>query len=168
METDQGDQSDLDPGPFENRYLIEIERWNWNLHVGLSAASTPMEHRFQGGLNYVRGFELTCGVLAPKAHAAKTLRVWLSPFGPDIQFGADALDDVGQLHHHADRRRGHDFSATLLLPESALPMTATCLGSIWKYLHVWVFDEADDHASISAYSFSSTVHKSLEPWVALG
>ncbi|MDB5437503.1 MAG: hypothetical protein JWR47_3760 [Phenylobacterium sp.] len=168
MDTDRDDGIALDPSFFDGRFLVEIEAWDGNLHVGLSSDSTPQEYRFQGGLNYVCGFQIDGRVVAPQAHRAKTIRLWLSPFGSDMRFGPDDLDEVGQLRIRRPKRHELDLSATLLMPEAALPVAATCLGSVWKYVHIWTFDEDAERASVSAFSFSSTVHKNLDGWIAGG
>jgi hypothetical protein len=126
MSSDDLKDATLDPGSFAERMLLKIERWNCNLHVGLSSELTPVEYRFQGGLNFTRGFDLECRVIAPKALSGKCIKVWLSPFGPDVKFGTDGLDEVGQLHICARQPEKPDFSATLLIPESA----STCGCSI--------------------------------------
>jgi hypothetical protein len=166
MPSDDLKDAAIDPSLFKNRFLLEIEGWDCELHVGLSSDLTPVEYRFQGGLNYVRGFNLECRVVAPKAHDGKSVRVWLSPFGLDVKFGTDGLDEVGQLHIHSPQPEKPDYTAALLIPESALPVVATCLGSSWKYVHIWTFDHSADAASVSAFSFSSDVHKNLEAWIA--
>lgn len=161
------DQSDalMDSGPFANRFLIEIDAWDWPLHVGLSPETMPREYRFQGGLSYVRSLELEGRIAAPKIHRGQTIRISVTPFGPDIQFGSDGLELVGRLHRHEVKRHGWDCSATLWLPEAALPTCATCLGSVWRYLHIWRREGAPNIADLSAYSFSATLHRNLESWV---
>jgi hypothetical protein len=154
----------LDPAFSDGRLLIEIEAWDGSLHVGLSSDLTPPEYRFQGGLSYVRGFDVDGRVVAPGRHRAKKIRLSLSPFGPDTWFGPEGLDEVGQLNIHAAQSGKADFSATLLIPEAALPLAATCLSSVWRYVHVWTFDEDSERASVSAFSFSSTIHRNLEAW----
>jgi hypothetical protein len=166
MEADHEDNEGAGSSPNEGRFLIEIESWDGNLHVGLAPRSTPAEHRFQGGLAFVQGFEIVGRVVAPKASFAKAIRVWLSPFGPEVQFGDGGLDEVGQFRTHPQERREQAFTATLLVPEAALPLAATCLGSVWKYLHIWTFDEEDNRASVSAFSFSSIIHENLDAWIA--
>lgn len=149
---------------FDGRLLVEIDGWEGNLHVGLSSELTPQEYRFQGGLNYVRGFDLSGRVVAPKHQRGKPIRLWLSPFGPDMRFGPGELEDVGQLNLNPPESLKADFTGTLFFPEAALSTVATCLSAVWKYVHIWTFDERDDQASVSAFSFSSSVHKNLEVW----
>jgi hypothetical protein len=57
-----------------------------------------------------------------------------------------------------------DFEVSLMLPESAIPTTATSLGSNWKYLHLWTLEETDLGASISAFTFSAAIHPNLQSW----
>lgn len=166
MDGDRDDATGLDRTSFEGRFLVEIDTWDCNLHVGMSTPLTPMEYRFQGGLSYVRSFELSGRIVAPIEHESKLIRAWLSPFGPTLKFEIDDLDQVGQLTMHPSLHHGKDFSATLLVPESSLSMTATCLVSVWKYLHIWTSHGEGERASVSAFSFSSTVHKNLDGWIA--
>lgn len=163
MNTDHNDDA-LGSSFFDHRLLVEIQAWDADLHLGLSSDLAPVEHRFQGGLSYVRGFHLDGRVVAPARHRAKAARVWLSPFGPDMRFGSDGLDEVGQLHIYPPSAGKADFNATLLVPEASLSVAATCLSSVWRYLHIWTFDEEVERASVSAFSFSSTIHKNLEAW----
>lgn len=150
----------------DGRLLVQITTWEGNLHVGLSSELTPPEHRFQGGLDYVRSFEIEGCVVAPKRHRGKSIRLWLTPFGPDMRFGPGELEEVGQLRFRPRQSGKPDLSATLLVPEAALPTAATCLSTIWKYVHIWTFDERAEQASVSKFSFSSTIHGNLKEWIA--
>jgi len=152
-----------EPSSLDGRLLVEITSWAGSLHVGLSSSLTPPEYRFQGGLAYVRDFEIHGRILAPEAHRSRLIRVWPSPFGPEM-FGPDEMDQVGQIHLPSPQKP--DFRAHLMVPEAAFPGTATCLAAIWKYLHIWTFDEDAERASVSAFSFSSTVRRSLDARVA--
>src|SRR4051812_48264554 len=100
-----------DPGFFDGRLLVEIEAWDGNLHVGLSSDGTPPEYRFQGGLNYTRGFDIQGRIAAPGAYRGRTIRIWLSPFGSDMRFGPDAMDEVGQLHSFSPSPQARGISA---------------------------------------------------------
>lgn len=105
-------------------------------------------------------------MVAPRVSSGKAIDIHLSTFGPELQFGDDGLDEVGQLWTQPSKPR--HFSATLLVPESALSLTAVALGTAWKYLHLWTFDEDDERASVSAFSFSSTIHGNLASWISGG
>jgi hypothetical protein len=90
-----------------------------------------MEYRFQGGLNYARGFDLECRVIAPKPHSGKHIRVRPLPSALDVKFGTDGLDEVGQLHIHSPQpekpelsARGYDTDGTLPIEQPELPPSA--------------------------------------------
>jgi hypothetical protein len=103
-------------------------------------------------------------VVAPSHQRGKLFRLWLKPVGPEVRFGPEDLDEVGQLHLNPPETLKADFTGTLFFPETALPFTATCLSTIWKYLHLSTFDERDGQASVSSFSFSSSIHKTLKTW----
>ena len=154
----------LDPGFFDGRFMVEIGEWDWTLYVGVSHPTTPVEYRFQGGLNYSRGIEITGRVRAPSSHRGKLMRVWISPFGPDADFGADSAEDVGAFYRNRPDALGSDLQASLRLPEAALPSTLTCLSSVWKYLDIWTVDDKGDQVRITAFSFSASIHPNLVDW----
>jgi hypothetical protein len=165
MSSGPDEEKALDPSFFTGRYLVEIETWNWELHVGLSSEATPAEYRIQGGLNYSRALNIEGRILAPKADSGKTIRVWVSPIGQEIGFGPGHLEEVGQLHERHDAARRSDFAATLLLPEDALAAAVTCLASVWKYVDIWTVDDPRDRASVTNFCFSRDIHKNLIPWI---
>lgn len=151
-----------DPGFFDGRYMVEIGEWDWGLHVGLSHDLTPSEYRFQGGLAYTRSIELTARVRAPSSHRGKLMRIWISPFGPEVSFGPDGLDEVGQFY--AGTGDGSHFRVSLHLPESALGPAVTCLSTIWKYLDIWTVGDPKDRGGVTAFSFSASIHPNLIEW----
>ncbi|ODT64452.1 MAG: hypothetical protein ABS77_00585 [Phenylobacterium sp. SCN 69-14] len=146
-----------------DRFLIEIQKWDWNLHVGLSPPSTPVEQRFQGGLLYTRGLDIEGQVVAPKAHRAKSIRIWVSPLGPDIDFSPEGLQEVGRFYYEASRPEETGLEASLFLPQSALENVITCLGSIWRYVHIWTEGDDTAPASVTDFSFSREVPRNLAP-----
>lgn len=156
-----------DPGFFDGRYLIEIMGWDWTLYVGISHPSTPVEHRFQGGLNYSRGIEVAGRVRAPAIHRGKRVRIWVSPFGAETAFGAEGLGDVGRLYTNRADALKSDLQVSLNLPEVALSPALTSLASVWKYLDIWTSDDGQDEADVTAYSFSASIHPNLAGWAGL-
>lgn len=139
----------------EDEFRIEILSWDWNLAVAISSKLTPSEQRFQGGLSYVRDFQLRGRVVEPEAYGAKTVQVWISPFGPDITFGPDEIDEVGRLYLSAPTGNKADWTMSLMLPEDAVTALAMCLGTVTKYLFIRTFDPDAGEASISHYAFSA-------------
>jgi hypothetical protein len=139
------------------QYWIEILSWDWKLAVAISSDLTPKEQRFRGGLSYVRSFLLMGRVVDPQESHGKTVRIWISPFGPDITFGPDEIDEVGRLYLSPPPGNRADWSLSLMLPEDAIAPLATSLGTVSKYLSIWIFDPDALEASIDSYSFSSTL-----------
>jgi hypothetical protein len=144
--------------------MAEISEWNWGLHVGLSNDLAPVEYRFQSGLTYVRSIEMTARVRAPTSHRGKLMRIWISPFGPEVSFGPGGLGEVGQLFESRGDVFGSDFRVSLHLPESALGPAVTCLSSVWKYLDIWAVGDPKDRGSVTAFSFSASIHPNLIEW----
>jgi hypothetical protein len=165
MASEPGDEKVLDPGFFAGRYLIEIVTWDWELHVGMSSEATPPEYRFQGGVNYSRGLNIEGHILAPKPESGRTIRLWITPVGPEIEFGPGHLEEVGQFHERRDAVLRSDFTATLLLPQDALAGAVTCLAAVWKYLDIQTVDDPLDRASVTNFWFSRDIHRNLLPWI---
>jgi hypothetical protein len=154
----------LDPGFFNGRFMVEIREWDWHFHLSLSHPKVPKTYRFQGGLNYSRGVEIIGRVRAPNPLRGKLMRIWLSPFGPEIKFGAGGIDRVGQFYRDRPDAIGCDFEASLQLPADALPPAITCLSSVWRYLDIWIDKYEGDEASVTAFSFSANIHPNLKDW----
>jgi len=153
-----------DPRFFDGRYLVEIQAWDWNLHVAVSREVVPPDYRFQGGLDYVTTFELETRVVAPQHLCGRRLRAWLTPFGPDVKFDVKDPDGVGRLYRHDPSKYGFDYSATLLIPESSISTTATCLASVWRYIHMWSFDDEGDELALERFSFSRDIPPKIASW----
>jgi hypothetical protein len=158
-------KADLTAEFFEGRFMVEITQWDWNLYVGFSHEGVPIEHRFQGGLNYSRGIEIKGRIRAPRAHRGKPIRIWLSPVGPDVDFGVDGLDSIGRFYRRRSEADPSEYQVSLCLPESGLSPAISCLSSIWKYLDIWTVDDDDDEAPVAAFSFSASIHPNLVSWV---
>lgn len=141
----------------EDEFRIEILSWDWNLAVAVSSKLTPVERRFQGGLSYVRDFQLRGRVVEPETHRGKTVRIWISPFGPDITFGPDEIDEVGRVYLSGPTANKTDWTVSLMLPEDAVTALAMCLGTVTKYLFIRTFDPKASEASISHYAFSANL-----------
>lgn len=166
MEADAHPPAHLEPGFFDGRLLVEIQAWNWGLSVRLSSDLMPRQYRFQGGLDVTRGFDIDGRVRAPGRFKDQLISVYLQPFGLEA---GEEWDEVGRLYFHPER--GPDrppLSATLLVPETILPLIATSLSSVWRYIHIWTFDEDQVEASVSSFGFDTKIHSNLEAWIAEG
>jgi hypothetical protein len=161
------EEEQLGPRFVGNRYLVEITDWDNNLHVGLSPSSAPPEARFQGGLLYVRGFEIEGRLIGPLAAREHRLRAWTLTLDPALDFSPrdDGLDRVGWLYRRQKASEDDSFTATLYLPQDAIPLTATCLAATWKYLHILTGERDQERAAITNFSFSKKIPKNLLPWI---
>lgn len=156
-----------DPGLFDGRLLIEIEAWDWALDVRLSPNAAPIETRFQGGLNYSRPIVVTGRIQAPRGHRGKGIRVWISPFGPELSFDA-GLDRLGQLRDRSKDQLEQQLEARLYLPEGALGPALTALATVWRYIHLWTDEELAEVAGVTAFSFSADIPPRLMEWAGAG
>ena len=156
----------LDPGFFDNRLLLEIEQWECKYTLGLSPASIPLKYRFQGGLFFGQDFEIEARVIAPRSHRDEAYRIRLSPVASSVDFGADGLDEVGRIYFRAQNGITTGSSIMLFIPEATMATVAICLAHVWRYLDISTFDETDDEASVSAFSFARDIHENLVPWVS--
>ena len=164
MSSDPSNNAALDPGFFDGRLLVDILEWDWNLRLTLSSEPTRPKARFQGGLDYGRDFKIKGRIRAPREVRGKAITITLSPFGPKVRFGKGGLKAVGQLRCEPPCADDSSFTATVLLPESAIPSVAVSLAFIWKHLDIWTFGETDEGAEISAFSFSASIHPNLADW----
>lgn len=162
--TDDADfNAALDPTFFDGRLLIEITAWDWNLRLTIAPVRAGSRSQPLKGLDYGRDFIIRGRIRAPHTLRGRSIKVTLSPFGPRVRFGQGGLKHVGVLT--ASPSGGEtDHEAVLMLPESAIPSTATSLASIWKYLQVLTFDEGAEGAKISAYFFAAEIHPNLREW----
>lgn len=154
------------PGLFERRLLLEIEQWECKYTLGLSPASIPPEYRFQGGLFFGQDFEIEARVIAPRSHRNEAYRIRLSPVANSVHFGPDGLDEVGRIYFRAPNGITTGSSIMLFIPEATMATVAICLAHVWRYLDISTFDESEDEASVSAFSFARDVHENLIPWVS--
>lgn len=77
------------------------------------------------------------------------------------QLNATAKGSVSESNGDAI---GSDFQMSLHLPESALGPAVTCLSSSWKYLDIWTVDDPKNRGSVTAFSFSTSIHPNLVDW----
>lgn len=144
---------------FEGRWLVEIEAWNCPMSVRLSSPEMPRKYTFQNGIDLGRDLVIQARVRAPAQHRGQNIYIHMAPIGPEH----DEWDEVGRLYF--SRPDNPRFSATLLIPEATIPLAATCLSSIWRYVHIWTFDADVEEASVSGFSFDTKIHKNLAAWV---
>jgi hypothetical protein len=135
----------------EGRYVIEILTWDWNFFLGIpretfdSAASKLIE---------ARGIYIEGRVLAPKADARKSIRFQISPLRADYIVRDDGIRRIGTLKSNEGDDGGWDFDGQACVPDDAVVPILHCLGSIWRYLHVWLSDHSGQTRAITGLRFS--------------
>ena len=145
----------------DERLIVEIESWNWGLHVGVSSPFVPIEHRFQQGLMYSRSIQVEGRVRAPRVRDGEPIEAWMTPLGPEM--GGPHVEEVGQFYEGGPPVRPA-LQVSLRLPEEALASTLTCLGSSWRFLLLWIKDNPDERASVTAFSFLAKLPLDLGDW----
>lgn len=146
----------------DKRLIVEIENWNWGLHVGISSPFVPIEHRFQQGLMYVRSIQVEGRVRAPRVRDGEPIEAWITPLGPEM--GGPDVEEVGQFYEGGGSPVRPALQVSLRLPEEALASTLTCLGSSWRFLLLWIKDNPDERASVTAFSFLARLPLDLGDW----
>jgi len=146
----------------QRRMIVEIDHWNWGLHVGVSSPFVPIEHRFHQGLMYARGIEIEGRVRAPRTLEDQPIDVWITPLGPEM--GGPEVEEVGQFRESGSSPGRPPLQVNLRLPEDALAATLTCLGSTWRYVLLWITENPGDRASVTAFSFAARLPSSLGDW----
>lgn len=150
-----------DPSFFDGRLLIDVLAWDWNLRVAIGDRLEAGSKLASDGPDYGRDFTIHGRVRAPRELQGKSIKVTLSPFGPKVRFGRGGIQHVGEF---APPSEGFEIEAVLMLPEEAIPSTATSLGARWKYLQIKTYDEGPDGTKASAYFFHARIHPNLEAW----
>jgi hypothetical protein len=147
-------RSTLDDDPPEASLVVEIDQWDWNLHVGLSSDLTPKKYRFQGGLAYTRSIYIEGRVLSPTAYQDTRVQLWIMPIGPERRRFADERDNAGQVHLRRDKAGDAQLVATLISSPEELPSTLASLRSIYRFVHIWTMDAENDQAWVHDFALS--------------
>lgn len=137
-------------------YVVEIQSWDWPLHVGVRPRPAVGDSALEEVLLCVEAIEIHGLVLAPLEHRSKPIHLTLYPLSREIIFGDRDGRDVGRLHKDPVERRDLGFSATLFLPADTLQKAILCLSSKWRSIHMWVDEEAEP-SSVSDFGFSGNV-----------
>jgi len=134
-------------------YLVEIQSWDWPLHVGVRPRSASAERDPDGDLMCVETIVIDGLVLAPEEHQSKLIHLRLSPLPREVILGDRAQPDVGRLYKDPAEREGLGFYATLFLPADTLQRAVFCLGLLWRRIHMWV-DDSTEPGTVTDYGFS--------------
>lgn len=135
------------------QYVVEIQDWDWPLHVGIKPP-IPVEDRDpEGDLLCVRTITIEAVVVAPEIHRSKPMLVGLMPLPREVIIDDGIERVVGRLYRHPDEREGPGFYTRLFLPEDTLTNVLFCLSSKWRSINIWV-DEDTEPGSIEHFAFS--------------
>jgi hypothetical protein len=134
----------------ETMFLVEIQSWDWPLHVGVKPRSA-VPH-LEGDLLCVETLTIEGLILAPEEHRSKRIDLRMYPLPRDIIFGD--RDGVGSLYRDPPAREDLSFSANLFLPVDTLQSAIFCLSSIWRRVHMWV-DEGAERSAVTDFGFSA-------------
>lgn len=151
---------------FERRLLLKIESWDANLHLGSIPRRSKRGRHVDGELVYSRGFDLQCRVVAPAAHRGQPIHTNMMLLEPRFLFSASRPMGFGQFYTRSENPELSPLSLSLYMHEQDLAFIATCLGSTWKFLHVWISEEYNGRADVTDYSFASEIHPNLDAWIA--
>ena len=144
-------------------YLVEIQSWDWPLHVGVRPRSAVADHHLEGDLLCVETLAIDGLVLAPEEHRSKRIHLSLYPLSREIIFGDRDERDVGRLYTDPVERKDLGFSANLFLPADTLQSAIFCFGSIWRRIHMWI-DDGPEPVSVIHFGFSADAQvKSSHP-----
>ena len=135
-------------------FLIEIQSWDWPLHVGVRPRSSTTDPGGEGDLLCAESVAIEGLVLAPEKHRSKLIHLRLYPLPRETIFGDGDERCVGRLRKDPAVRRDLAFDANLFLPADTLQSVIFCLGSIWRRIHMWV-DDNGEAAAVTDFGFSA-------------
>jgi len=138
----------------ETLFLVEIQSWDWPLHVGVTPRSAVADPGLEGDLMCVQNVTIEGRVLEPEEHRSKLIDLRVYPFPRDIIFAGREERHVGSLYKDPPARKDLSFTANLFLPADTLQSAIFCLGSVWRRVHLWVDDGAERSAVIE-FGFSA-------------
>jgi hypothetical protein len=135
-------------------FLVEIQSWDWPLHVGVRPRSAAVDIVADGDLLCVETITVDGFILEPEQHRSKLIQLRLSPLPREIIFGDRRERDVGRLHEAPIERTDLGFYAKLFLPADTLQSAIFCLGSVWRRVHMWI-EEGPEPVSVTLFGFSA-------------
>ena len=142
-------------------FVVDIERWDWPLHVGIRPASVSQESGLEDALLCSQSVEIEGLVVEPEVFRSQRISLNLTPLPREVIVGDRDQRDVGRLHKDPPARKDLAFYAMLFLPEDALANALFCLGSKWRSIHMWVDDDGQPN-SVTDFGFSGNVNTSTD------
>jgi hypothetical protein len=135
-------------------YVVEIQSWDWPLHVGVRPRLAAPDVESKRDLLCVQTVEIHGRIVTPQEHESKAIQLGVSPLPRGVVLGEDGEGEVGRLHRNPRGPRDVAFYARLLLPEDSLQGVLLCLSSKWRSVHIWV-DDAMEPGLVMDFAFSS-------------
>jgi hypothetical protein len=135
---------------------VEIQSWDWPLHVGVRPGAAVAPHGPQDDLICAESITIEGVVLAPEEHQSKLIRLSLIPLSREIIRGILEERTVGRLYKEPAERKDLGFYANLFLPADTLEKAILCLGSKWRTIHMWV-EEDGEGCVVTDFGFSADI-----------
>ena len=133
--------------------FVEIQSWDWPLHVGVRPHTEGAGSGAEGNLMCVEAITINGIVLAPEEYRSKLIHIGLSPLPRELICAVGEERVVGWLYKDPVERQNLGFYATLFLPADTLHSVIFCLGLLWHRIHMWIDDGAQDIA-VTDFGFS--------------
>ncbi len=138
------------------RYTVAIDRWDWNLHVGVRPQTGSPDRATNSDLLVSQAIAIEGLLAAPDEHRAKRIHLTLYPQPPEVISGDGEAIDVGRFHEGSEARPDLDFVVSLFLPQETLQSVILCLNTKWRSLNLWVDDDSEI-GSVTDFAFSGEV-----------
>jgi hypothetical protein len=135
---------------------VEIQSWDWPLHVGVRPGPAVAEHGPEEDLLCMEAITIEGLVLSPEEHRSKLIHLILTPLPREIILGNREERTVGRLHKDPAERKDLGFYANLFLPADTLEKAILCLSSRWRSIHMWV-DEDLEGGAVTDFGFSADI-----------
>jgi hypothetical protein len=137
-------------------FYVEIQSWDWPLHVGVRPGPAVTEHGPDEDLICAESITIEGVVLSPEEHQSKLIYLSLIPLPRETILGNRQERIVGRLHRDPVERKDLGFYANLFLPADTLEKAILCLGSKWRSIHMWV-EEDGEGCVVTDFGFSADI-----------
>jgi len=140
-------------GMSSTQLIVQIQNWDWPLHVGVKPRISSSDQSPDGGLLCSEAVAIDGVILSPEEHHSKLIQLRLYPLARDRIFDGREELDVGRLYNDPAERSDLGFFASLFLPADVLQNVLLCLSSKWKCIYLWV-DDGAEAGTITDFGFS--------------
>ena len=144
------------------QFIIQIQSWDWPLHVGLKPHALTHNRRPDGGFLCSAVVVIDGLILLPEERRSKIIQLRLYPLAREVIGSGHEDLEVGRLNKNAVEGGDFGFSASLFLPEDMLQNVLLCLSSKWQCVYLWVDEGVESHA-VTDFGFSGAVDLHSHP-----